>query len=208
MLNSLSVISENINEILPAISASSETTARLVMNELERKATGLGTVTFEGLNERLKSTVVEVLTDSGVINSTTNTQLEDSNNNNQITEDNQDNIQLFLYDGSYRVPQSFNLNGIDGKSVWHFGLPQQHICPFKGLPGKDMPNKNMAKRLSDLKRFIQKLNHQATIIGIPIIPSTVIECNAHYDDIIRELSNGRHGRSLYHLAWRSINDVI
>ena len=105
-------------------------------------------MTFEGLTDRLKTTVVDVLTESGLIN-TNPTHSSISGDNNNLSNANNDEFQVFMYNGQYhRVPESFNLNGIDGKAVyrmWHFALPQDHICPFKLLTGKDMPSKNMAR---------------------------------------------------------------
>ncbi len=211
MLNSLSIISENVEKIIPAIVESTNATAELIINELEQKTVGLGTVTYQGLADNLRNTVENVLRQNGIIGNQINS-LNHPVVDEQSNEQNDLSPQLFYYNGSYhRIPENFHFNGIDGKCIykmWHFGIPQERICPFNQLTGRDMPNRNLKRRLSDLKRFIRKIEQKANELEVAIIPQNIVQCNENYDIVIRELASGRHGRDLFHLAWRSINDII
>ena len=58
------------------------------------------------------------MTESGLINTNLETNDRISNNVNEIIQE-KDEFQIFLNDSYYhRISQSFNLNGIDGKSIY------------------------------------------------------------------------------------------
>eukprot|EP00644_Phytophthora_capsici_P013252 jgi/Phyca11/100851/e_gw1.5.944.1 len=105
-------------------------TVKDIMRELEDRAIGAGTVTFDGLEAALKRCLDTAGTPT-----------------NQLV------TPSFFWNGRFRrVPADFKLCQCSVQNLWvlwQCGNASKKIPPLRALDGHDMPTRNLQKRLSD-----------------------------------------------------------
>jgi len=141
-----------------------------VRSTLEELAVGAGTVTFQGLNDRIMNCLSQaglpalvermdslINAPPAVASPVTSTVPLDAPT-------------LCYWGGAYRrVLQDFNFpesGAFDMWFLWNCGDNARNIGPYKSFETMDMPNPNAKKRLSDLKFFANILVDKARELGI------------------------------------------
>ena len=150
LLAKLRNLEGNADSILQCIEENREMCVKDLVKELELRALGTNTVTYHGLRQA----IMETLEEAGV------TSNEDRNLNlNQAPESQDVRPAVYLWGGRFRrVPQDFTFPECSIQQLWHFWLKgdeKKKIPPYRSLNGKDMPSRNLQKRLCDV-RFLMK----------------------------------------------------
>lgn len=178
--------------------------AQWIMGELEKKAIGLGTVTFDGLRDVIRSEL-------SVLAPTLNREIPISNSPEPVQ--NTNTAQLFFYNGSFhKVPEDFKFAGVSARQMWLLwccGDPANHICAYRYLTGKDMPTPNMERRLSDVRRLMSIIENAAMEHTLERQPKTLDEAAAVFDDVhaqlaLEELTPTHRKRRHGQLQWRTV----
>jgi hypothetical protein len=141
---------------------------------LEEKAVGAGTVTFQGLERHLDK-CLEKAGIQELINKLSTSQTEPPSVTTTI-EPPATSPSIFFYNNKFwRVPQEFSFPDCNTSTLWQLwneGNDNRRIPPYKTLKAKDLPLKNLSKRLSDIKFLMSKIENKATELGISIDTNT------------------------------------
>eukprot|EP00834_Sanchytrium_tribonematis_P008368 NODE_959_length_2884_cov_0.214363.p1 type:complete len:297 gc:universal NODE_959_length_2884_cov_0.214363:657-1547(+) len=156
LLMNLLEISDSINSIIPAVNQATESIAEKIIQELEDRAIGAGTVTRDGLQQLLSEVsrnLLSFMREEGILSS--NNQVIDStpapiNFNNSTN-----SVGTHFWGGRFHhVPESFDLGpmGTDvAFELWLLGDESRQFPPYKLLSGRDMSSKNLATRFGEFK---------------------------------------------------------
>ncbi|ETP24222.1 hypothetical protein F441_02737 [Phytophthora nicotianae CJ01A1] len=148
------------------IDAARASTVKEIMSELEKRAIGAGTVTFEGLDLALKRCLDTV----GVMDLVNKLNTTPVQTTCQLVEGETPVIPSFFWGGRFRrVPQEFQLPDCSVATLWvmwQCGNATKKIPPLRMLDGLDMPNRNMQKRLSDIRYLMSSVEAEARRIGM------------------------------------------
>ncbi|ETP31505.1 hypothetical protein F442_19625 [Phytophthora nicotianae P10297] len=145
-----------------------------IMRELENRAIGAGTVTFDGLDAALK----RCLDTAGVTEliSKLNVAPGDASVVPEIPPG-QSSTPCFFWDGRFRrVPADFKLCECSVEKLWvlwQCGNTSKNIPPLRVLDGRDMPTRNLQKRLSDVRYLMSIVEDRAKRTGVYGVHQTV-----------------------------------
>ncbi|ETO62281.1 hypothetical protein F444_19805 [Phytophthora nicotianae P1976] len=145
-----------------------------IMRELENRAIGAGTVTFDGLDAALK----RCLDTAGVTEliSKLNVAPGDASVVPEIPPG-QPSTPCFFWDGRFRrVPADFKLCECSVEKLWvlwQCGNTSKNIPPLRVLDGRDMPTRNLQKRLSDVRYLMSIVEDRSKRTGVYGVHQTV-----------------------------------
>ena len=181
-----------------------------VVDVLEERAIGAGTVTRDGLRELLQSALEEAGLPRAIH------RLEHPEENKEQVGDVPALFRDFEWGGSiHSVPQDFSFPTVSTMimfQLWCCGDPVKGIKPFRRLRADDMPNRNVRKRLSDLNSLMSVLESEAVRIGLEI-PNrmSVPDANRVFEQIkgvveVQERTENNRRRRRAQLSWRTVHE--
>ncbi|KUG01323.1 hypothetical protein AM587_10002337 [Phytophthora nicotianae] len=136
------------------------------MDELEKRAIGAGVVTYDGLQPAL----IQCLQSTGLTNLA-----EKLSNGTESTVTVEDDNQLpsipsLCWGGRFRrVPPDFQLPDCSVAALWvswMCGNASKKLPPLRMLDGRDMPSRNLQKRLSDARYLMTSIESEAKPTGL------------------------------------------
>ena len=180
-LNKLKEISDNIGLIIPAIEQSTTNAINGLIQVLEDRAIGSGTVTYDGLTETINTTMKNVLESTGVLallaaNQTANTAVAQDLNPNPVAVQSE----LFYWNGRYRqIPEDFEFPK-GGVAIifqaWFFPNERLKYPSLKRLQLVDFDvNTSKRKRLSGLQKLIKIIQDKLIATDHWIANPTVLQ---------------------------------
>ena len=218
MLRSMKVLHQQVETSIIKLSEQLEVSAKTIVKDitslLEERAVGFGTVTYNGLNERLQ----EAFRAAGIEELVNAFKQQKFNVTSEASRRpsykvvGSDSI-LHCWGGRFRrVPTDFVFPKCHVSriwSLWWLGNKERNIPPYRFLQPSDMPNKNLRKRLSDVKFLMTSIEDLAREKGLLNQEPTV----STIDDILEECSDAwkvevltpekrkrRHGQ----LQWQTV----
>ena len=208
LLNRMMMISNEIHQILPAINTATENTAQRIIQELEDRAIGAGTVTRTGLEDLLRSTLDQVLADRGV----------QRNSEPELAADpNQFRPQVHMWNGGiHKLPRDYVLPSTTVEVAWQNwmledsvgGIPRLKRC----MPS-DFYDSNQRKRFSDYSFLMRDIERVAIEENIWRNDANPQQVNAMYSrwfeksNIPLLTSRGRNRRRAQ-LKWTSVANMM
>eukprot|EP00834_Sanchytrium_tribonematis_P003532 NODE_139_length_16235_cov_0.569038.p3 type:complete len:603 gc:universal NODE_139_length_16235_cov_0.569038:14135-15943(+) len=217
IINNLVTLNESILKILPALEKSSNDTAQMIINELEDRAIGAGTVTRDGLTDLLKQSVLEILNQNGVIDAIQ--QINSGNNSAPIeqtaAERQENNMWSFM---GRELPATFKIPSVNiliGFQLWCIGDPQHHIPPYRLILPQHIPNLNTRKRFCDFQVIMKFLEAQARAASMWVDDATIQDVNAvmtlmlnseNLSFLLRTKTNRR--RRINQISWRTAAEDV
>ncbi|KUG01696.1 hypothetical protein AM587_10003041 [Phytophthora nicotianae] len=145
-------------DALSEIESTRVATVKDIVGELEARAIGAGTVTYDGLNDAIRSCLQE----TGVHDLVQHL----ANSGHQTHEKTKDNVRILnhFWGGRFRrVPAGFHVPDCSTVWIlWRCGNEAKRWPLFRLLDGRDVPDRKQQRRLSDLRFVMKKLEHDAT----------------------------------------------
>jgi hypothetical protein len=194
-----------IEELQRGVSEITEKVVSGVVEVLEQRALGVGTVTYDGLREMLQSVVEPVLRSVSGNHSETESKLEEESQESSRT------YQTYMYDGAFfLVPQDFDFPKSTVLQIWQrWWFPDEinGLPPLKILTSRNIP-KRLSKRLSDIRFLIRFLEEKANEVGIVLERPSLEQLNQAYvqligrdNFILSSMTKMERERRLGHLKW-------
>ncbi|ETP04499.1 hypothetical protein F441_18742 [Phytophthora nicotianae CJ01A1] len=153
-------LKQSLVNALSEIESTRVATVKDIVGELEARAIGAGTVTYDGLNDAIRSCLQETGVHDLVqrlANPVQQTQ--------DTTKDNERMLTHFWGGRFRRVPAGFHVPDCSIRQawiLWRCGNEAKRWPPFRLLDGRDVPDRKQQRRLSDLRFVMKKLEHDAT----------------------------------------------
>jgi hypothetical protein len=219
MLTEIQECSKQIATVVPAVDAAVPKMVDGVIEVLEERAIGAGTVTRNGLESMLTS----VLDKAGLFQAVEMIRKRDASDAQMVSSSSvahgsdERKQQAYLWGGSFhRVPESFSFPVGGVRVCW-----QQYCCgdstkgypPLKALQPRDMPSANLRKRLCDflflMKRVETKVREKNKWKPNP----NLAEANEMFDAGQEALSlpvlpHQTHQRRTNQLSWLSLVQLL
>ncbi|OWZ10941.1 hypothetical protein PHMEG_00016105, partial [Phytophthora megakarya] len=181
---------------------------------LEARAIGAGTVTYDGLNDAIRSCLQETGVDDLVQRLTIPVQQTPD-----ATTDNQDNERMLahFWGGQFRrVPTDFQVPDCSTRQawiLWRCGNGVKQWPPFRLLDGRDMPDRKQQMRLSDLRFVMKKLEFDAASKNLLQHSQTIEDATSVYlacvDSVAVESKTERsRKRRRGQLSWSTIAKIL
>lgn len=183
-----------------------------VVQVLEDRAIGAGTVTRDGLRDLLRS----VLRDEGIIEA--GRRINNPSQSSTVETDNETTQQLmtpriYSWNGRLsRLPQSFTLprgTCITAWQAWCCGNVSQGYPPLRLIEPSDICDRKAKSRLGDLRFLMRVLEEEADSQGESIENITIEDCNRIYEvikDVIQLPNRTRNNRQRRNaqLSWQTV----
>jgi hypothetical protein len=197
-----------LRNIVPAIEASRDQTVQRIMDGLEERAVGAGTVTHHGVQRLLDAQLAPLMAamdrlerGGGVI------QQQEAVVAGNAPPDAAVNApaearQLYVWGGRFNlVPEDFQFPNTSTKIAWQLwccGDAEKGYPPLRQLTPQDMSSKNLKKRLSDFRTLMRELEVRAKDTGVWRDSATVQEANEMFaaikDDVLITRTVSESGR--------------
>ena len=184
-----------------------------IIQELENRAIGAGTVTYDGSQRMIQTCLSEAGINKAVQAIREPRRVADVELRPADAEPG-----LFMWGGRLnQVPESFRFpdEGVETMwQMWCIGNPINRYPAFKTLKPDDMPSKNLRKRLSDLGYLMGRLEDKATEKGLNLDIQTIEQANNMFSDIkdavpVPEFSkSGRKRKRKEQLVWRTVVNLL
>jgi hypothetical protein len=214
LLTGVEDLKNQLSTVVDEIKNTRQQTVNDIVTELEARAVGAGTVTYDGLEGMINrcldsaglSRVIDrmdshpdspVNTTSGAINT---------------------GFSVFNWGGGLkRVPETFELPECSEAQLWQFwccGNEALRYPPYRLLTPSDMNSKNKKKRLSDMRYLMLDIEDKAKLLNIyEEKPSSVQAANIYRSckETVQampvQLKNGRK-RRIGQLGWRTVVNIM
>lgn len=210
IMNEVKECRKEVTAVIPAVESSVPKVVGGVTQVLEDRAIGAGTVTRDGLRNMLN----EVLNKAGLFEAVERMRASSgapSAPPNQAQESN-----LFMWNGSFhRVPQTFTFPVGGALVCW------QHYCcgdatkgypPLQQLEPRDMPSKNLRKRLSDYLYLMKRVERLVKEKGGWIAKPTLAQANEMFAAGQEALSlpplPSNRQRRVNQMKWQSVVQLL
>ena len=199
---------DQISTIVPAVQEATLNTISGVIQELENRSVQLNTVTYDGLDERLRAAVQDILIDNGWNSGTVatiNNEVNVNENSNYQIHLNPNGNGFLLLPPDYKIPQCTVPNVI---YLYFYGNEAENIRPLKLISSRDFSNKNAGKRYSDLKYVVDKVMNEFE--GIP----TMDDINSRWQTAIQRYQllsvsiTANRVRRTNQMTWRTAEKLI
>jgi len=154
ILSQIKDFSAEVKQILPALVDSVQKTVDGITNILEERAIGAGTVTKDGLEKMIRSTMESVM---NMVNLTPNPLAEET-----IQETNSDfNIKMFQWDSRFnRLPEDYCLPTGSTRSAfqqWMLNDTEKGISKLRACGPQDFRDSKKRKRFSELQCLMRTI---------------------------------------------------
>ncbi|KAE8902325.1 hypothetical protein PF003_g14132 [Phytophthora fragariae] len=158
-------LKDGLLETLSKIEEARAGTVQDIMAELEKRAIGAGTVTYDGLHDAIRRCLQETGV-ADLVEKLTTTSAPDTNS----TEEERESQPCHYWGGKFRrVPTEFDIPDCSVRHVWLLwlcGNKAKQVPPLRLLDGHDMPSRKLQKRLSQLRYVMRKIESCATSKGL------------------------------------------
>lgn len=138
-----------INEMLPKFESVPSKVVTGVIEVLEERAIGAGTVTYDGLKQMLTEVMDERLQLRGIELPQGELNLADAPR--RVVQP----VQMHMWGGKFHpVPENFDLpqgSLLAGYQAWCCGNDAKQYPPLRAVSGTDMPTRNLKSRFSDFR---------------------------------------------------------
>lgn len=199
ILESLKTVVSSVGGIMNEVATIPSKTVNGVVKELEDRAIGAGTVTYQGLQEAINRSLTDILNDRGV---TANVQEQSQ------MEDNGEAPNVYYWGGRFRVlPQTYKMPYCTtpiALQLWVFGNRREGIPPLYRVPPCDIYDKNSRKRHSDLRFLASRVLGSNAVADIGD-PGDIHRCWDGYVSS-RHLTRERSaaGSRIYQHGWMTV----
>jgi virulence-associated protein VapD len=185
-----------------------------IIQELENRAIGAGTVTYDGLQRMIQTCLSEAGINEAVQAIREPRRVADVELRPAVAEPGR-----FKWGGRSNqvVPESFSFpdEGVEIMwQMWCIGNPINGYPAFKILKPDDLPSKNLRKRLSDLRYLMGRLRDKATEKGLNLDIQTIEQANNIFSAIedavaLPEFSkSGRKRNRKEQLVWTTVVNLL
>jgi hypothetical protein len=182
ILEQMKTLAENVSDVVPALHKVASDVIRGVVEEIENRALSAGTVTRDGM----ETLILTCLEKSGL------SQLARRLDNSVTLEPDQmvssvisQVPNLHVWGGRFNlIPQDFSFpNGCSmiAWKYWMCGDHEKQYPPLRSLTKKDMPNKNMKKRLSDFQFLMSSIENRVKEMNKWIPHPSVEQANEMFE---------------------------
>ncbi|KAF4135749.1 hypothetical protein GN958_ATG15073 [Phytophthora infestans] len=205
-------LKDGLLESVSKVEATRLDTVQDIISELEKRAIGAGTATYDGLHDAIRA----CLHDSGVGELVEKLSSRQESVVDAATEGNEGQL-CHCWSGKFRrIPANFTIPDCSVRHVWVLwmcGNKSKQIPPLRRLDGRDMPNRKMQKRLSQLRFVVLKIEKDATSkelfpcsTAIDAATDVFIKCasSVAVDDITEHSRKRRHGQ----LSWATVGKLL
>lgn len=201
-----------VAKLLPAITVMSDQIINGVINVLEERAIGAGTVTRDGLEEMIDRCIGK----TGILEL-----VAQQNGGSEVTSRAQQvslqpvSYEPFFWGGRYhRLPQDFTFPKaglLVAWQIWCCGNALKRYVPLRRIDSKDLANRNLAKRLSDFRFVMVHLESLAKTANCYVDNPTVEQATVMFETIEEQilppaLSQNRH--RVHQLKWRTYVNIL
>jgi hypothetical protein len=204
LLRELATVTNRVNDVIPAINARGQQVVNDLIDVLEDRAIGAGTVTRDGLQQILAAEFERFM---GIQNMATT---------NDVSSLHQDVVQNSLFtweEGLRRLPQDFELptgTVLAAFRCWALPDTSKGICALKHCSAADFSSKNQKKRFSDLAKLMTMIEDSSqTLTNAPNIEEvdSVVE---QWEQLVELPSSTPKGRirRIGQLKWTSVLQMI
>lgn len=204
ILSQMKDLKEQAISTLEKIEENRHTVVKDIINELEKRAIGAGTVTYDGLSNMIMSCLEE----SGLLNKN---KIDDS----QSEIEKEPNFYVWN-DGYHRLPQEYVIPDGGVKEVWLLwthGSRESNIPPLKYVKPSDFNIQNQRKRYSELKFLCNMIDEEISQKGLNNRMETIeasIETFTEVRSVVEVSSQTRTSRSRRRgqISWRTVVNIL
>lgn len=182
-----------------------------IILELEERAIGAKTVTFDGLNDMIESCLERSGITSLVDHIRSNRSHDNQICNNEVGQSANES-------GKYRrLPDTFSFSDCGPRHLymlWVFGNKNEGWPPFRLIQSKDLKTKDQKKRLCDVRFLMRRIDRKAKTLNINITDimdiETVMSTFERCKEAIAVAENTEHQRKrrTSQLSWRTFVNLL
>jgi hypothetical protein len=203
---------KDVKELLLKPMEQQKSTARdvvsSVIEELEKRAIGAGTLNYDGLRENIMSCLQEAGVARVLASLEARTEAanpEEASNNSYFW-----GGRFHLFPETFTLPKGTVLNAWQH---WCCGNAAIGTMPLYKLHPQDVMSKNARKRLSDYRFLMKKLEDASKQIGYKQGKLTLEECNRLYEQAkcvsnIDKFTDKNRKRRINQLSWLSVVKLL
>ncbi|POM65190.1 Hypothetical protein PHPALM_19137 [Phytophthora palmivora] len=153
-------VKDGLVDALSKIETTRTDTVKDIITELEKRAIGVGTVTYDGMHAAIRACLEDAgvtgLVDKLTASPTAEVQVDAGDNQSTL---------CHFWGGKFRRVQSdFAIPDCSVRQMWLLwvcGNKSKQIPPLRQLDGRDMPSRKLRKRLSQLRYVMSKIEKAA-----------------------------------------------
>ncbi|KAE9341166.1 hypothetical protein PF008_g10753 [Phytophthora fragariae] len=205
-------LKDGLLETLSKIEEARAGTVQDIMAELEKRAIGAGTVTYDGLHDAIRRCLQETGV-ADLVEKLTTTSAPDTNS----TEEERESQPCHYWGGKFRrVPTEYDIPDCSVRHVWLLwlcGNKAKQVPPLRLLDGHDMPSRKLQKRLSQLRYVMRKIESCATSKGLLQRTLTIEEATQVFLDCadsvaVPDTTEQSRKRRRGQLSWATVGKLL